>query len=503
MYKEKQCKMEGCKVIFLPTSGSQKYCEDCKSLAKRIREKVQWKTQSRKRNNYIELHKKCMFCGVEFKTHYKRKISCGSVECEKERITIKNKNAHKKRDKADLRVKGNKYYYKNRKKCLIVKAESYREKNPKAKEYIPGKVHKHTIEFIGGYVQERGYKLLSKQYKNSKSKIVLKCPNNHTWETTFHCFRDLPEKEGARCAICYAQNNYISKPERLIRDYLVENHSNLNVVYNDRAQIGPKELDFYFPDNKLAVEVCGLYWHGEISSGKPRNYHYNKMMDCFDKGIRLITIFEDELYNNFDVVISRIMQALNTTSRRIYARKCSIKEISSKEANSFFSSNHLQGKSTAMKRWGLFYKDELVSVCSVGNILRKHTAAEDIIELKRLCSLQGTCIIGGASKLFSRAINFAKESGYNKIRSYCDMRYANIFNPVYETLGFSLLTSTKYTPHYFKQGKRYRNYSMRKTVEERLTGKTEFQLRLEQGYDRIWDCGHRTYELDLTNHINI
>ena len=73
------------------------------------------------------------------------------------------------------------------------------------------------------------------------------------------------------------------------------------------------------------------------------------------------------------------------------------------------------------------------------------------------------------------------------------MRYGNIFKPVYEVLGFTLEGYTKYTPHYTKSGKRYRNISLRKTPEERLTGKTEWELRKEQGYDRIWDCGHRTY----------
>jgi hypothetical protein len=77
------------------------------------------------------------------------------------------------------------------------------------------------------------------------------------------------------------------------------------------------------------------------------------------------------------------------------------------------------------------------------------------------------------------------------------MRYANIFNPVYEVLGFELLTMTKYTPHYCINGDRYRNMSLRKTPEERLTGKTELELRLEQGYDRIWDCGHRTYVFNI------
>ena len=61
------------------------------------------------------------------------------------------------------------------------------------------------------------------------------------------------------------------------------------------------------------------------------------------------------------------------------------------------------------------------------------------------------------------------------------MRYANIFKPVYEILDFELTGLTKYTPHYFKNGVRYRNYSLRKTPEERLLGKTEFELRKEQG----------------------
>lgn len=57
-------------------------------------------------------------------------------------------------------------------------------------------------------------------------------------------------------------------------------------------------------------------------------------------------------------------------------------------------------------------------------------------------------------------------NGYLFIKSYADMRYANPFNSSYERIGFK---------------------------EERLTGKTEWELRHDQGFDRIWDCGHRTY----------
>ena len=139
----------------------------------------------------------------------------------------------------------------------------------------------------------------------------------------------------------------------------------------------------------------------------------------------------------------------------------------------------------------------LLAYCSVGKVTRKHANIGKTLELKRFCSVKDSMVVGGASKLFKQIKVYAFLHRYDNIKSYCDMRYANIFNPVYEKLGFKLLSFTKYTPHYFKNGIRYRNMSLRKTAEERLTGKTEVELRLEQGFKRIWDCGHRTYIIDI------
>jgi hypothetical protein len=221
------------------------------------------------------------------------------------------------------------------------------------------------------------------------------------------------------------------------------------------------------------------------------------MMQCHAKGVRLITIFEDEINNKFDLVMSRIKQALGIIESRIYARKCDIKSVSNKVADDFFESNHIQGKTNSKIAFGLFYDSNMVACCSVGTITRKNANIGNTLELKRFCCSKDTTVVGGASRLFKKVLEFARSSEYNNIKSYCDMRYANIFNPVYEILGFKLLTKTKYTPHYFIKGIRYRNMSLRKTPEERLTGKSELELRIEQGYNRIWDCGHRTYIMEL------
>ena len=490
-YKEKVCLL--CGEEYKPTSPKQKYCIKCKDDGRRISDRKRDRIRHRKKYNYKKYIRRCKICGTKFSTHYSKKNYCGNKKCDKLRIQIKNKKTHATRSKTGMIIKGKRYYKENREKCLQRKADYYREKNPNAKPYVFGKYNKLTIDYVRNYIEERGYSLLSNEYINNNSKLLLECPEGHKWETTFHNFEDVGDVEGSRCLQCYINGNYVSKLEQRVRNFLEENYPHIDVVYNDRIQIKPKELDFYFPDSKLAVEVCGLYWHGEISSGRDRQYHYNKMIECFNKGVRLITVFEDELNNNFDIVMSRILQALGVHKRRIFARKCIVKEIDTSLANKFFVKCHSQGRSTSLKVWGLFYHDELVSVCSVGKILRKHTSSADTLELKRFCTLPYVSIVGGISKLFKKAKQFAIDEGYTLIKSYCDMRYSNIFKPVYEILDFKLMGLTKYTPHYFKNGVRYRNYSLRKTPEERLLNKTEYQLRKEQGYDRIWDCGHRTY----------
>ena len=465
MFKEKICFI--CGSNFTPVSPNQKYCLACKDVGSKITSRRRDIVRNRKRFGYVKLHKTCIICGAEFDTYYNSKKYCGSEVCEKARIKFNRKEIDIKRN--------------NLKKNLTILRK--------------GREQQKKIIEIENYVSLFNYKLINADdYKSSHTGLLkLLCPNGHYWNVTYHGFKD----NKARCLHCYLENNYVSAPEQIVRHFLEENLPSVEVIYNDRSLIGPKELDFYFPRNKLAIEVCGLYWHGEISSGKDKQYHYDKMKACYDKGVRLITIFEDELNKKPDVVLSRVCQALGSTKNKIYARKCKVLNITNSEANAFFDLYHLQGKTNSIKAWGLFYKDKLLSVCSIGHVNRKHTGDAGVIELKRFCSLPYMSVVGGAMKLFKAVSTFCIENGYKVIKSYCDMRYANIFNVVYDKMGFDLISYSKYTPHYFMSGNRYRNISLRKTKEEQVMNKTEWELRKEQGYDRIWDCGHRTYCLDL------
>ena len=274
------------------------------------------------------------------------------------------------------------------------------------------------------------------------------------------------------------------------------------VSHNNRSLIAPLELDIYVPSKKLAIEYCGLYWHSEIAGGKPRNYHRMKLDMCTERGVRLITIFEDEYLNKPDVVKSRIANALGCIEKRIYARECTVSIIDNSTANVFLDRYHLQGRSRAKVSFGLFFDGELLQVLTLGSVSRGHASKVngykvEMLELKRFSSKPYVVVVGGAGKLFSAAKKFAISNGFNYIKSYSDSRYANVTSSVYDTLGFSCVGETKYTPHYILNNTRFRNQSLRKTPEERLTGKTEWELRSEQGYDRIWDCGHKTYLYEL------
>ena len=292
MYKDKECKMEGCKNVFTPITGNQKYCLDCKEKAKSQKDRVRWRKRSRKINSSIEYNRECLACGKEFSTFYKKKVYCGSEECEIERVRRKNKITHDGRSRDELIAKGRKYYKNNREKCLLKRASNYRKEHTDVKEYVGGKIHNHGIDFVREYVEKYGYELISTFYTNNRDKIELKCPRGHYWKTNFHNFKD----GNARCFTCYTKNNYTSRFELEVRSFVSDVYSG-NVVYNDRTIILNSdtgrflELDLYFPDINKAIECDGLYWHKGDEMHKKDTFKNNF---CESSGIDLLRVTDKE-----------------------------------------------------------------------------------------------------------------------------------------------------------------------------------------------------------------
>jgi hypothetical protein len=111
--------------------------------------------------------------------------------------------------------------------------------------------------------------------------------------------------------------------------------------------------------------------------------------------------------------------------------------------------------------------------------------------LDRLVFADGVRVVGGASKLFKALAIWAINHGYYEIVSWSDNRWSE--GNVYDKMGFFLEEELPPDYSYVKGDNRYSKQSLKKTSAEKLTGKTESQLRREQGYDRIWDCGKKRW----------
>ena len=64
-------------------------------------------------------------------------------------------------------------------------------------------MEKWTYEKVKEYIESFGYKLLSTEYINNRTKLLLECPNGHKWEVRFSSFRD-----GTRCNYCFGNIKY-------------------------------------------------------------------------------------------------------------------------------------------------------------------------------------------------------------------------------------------------------------------------------------------------------
>lgn len=271
--------------------------------------------------------------------------------------------------------------------------------------------------------------------------------------------------------------------ENLLKNY------NIKYIHNDRKILSKKELDFYIPSKNIAIECNGVFWHCDRNVDK--NYHNSKFNSCQEKGIQLITIWEDQFKNHSDIVESIILSKLGIYDNRIYARKCIIREVSPKESQIFLTSNHLQGYTNSSVRLGLYYNDELVSIMTFGKLRKSlgNKSKESVYELYRFCNKLNTQVIGGASRLFQYFINKYNPSLVESFSSN-DISDGNI----YKKLNFikdSTAVSYWYIEH--KDLIRHHRYKFRKSelIKQGYDkNMSEFEIMNNmKDYYRIYDSG--------------
>lgn len=320
-------------------------------------------------------------------------------------------------------------------------------------------------------------------YESSKKEVEITCKKHGRFLRNPYHFL-----QGGECPTCNPSN--VSKAEIEIFNFVKRI---VNCTQSDKKVLGGRELDIYIPSQKIAIEFNGLYWHSTKFVSKW--YHLNKTLDCLEKGVDLIHIFEDEWNLKQEIVKSRLKNILGFTATRIHGRKCQIREVPTREKSKFLDQNHLQGKVGSKVNLGLYHNDELVSIMTFGG-LRKNLGQESIEshwELLRFCNKLDTTVIGGASKLLTY---FVKNYQPSNIVSYADRRWSN--GGLYENLGFIRKHISQPNYFYFQREVRLPRFKFRKDIlvtEGFDSTKTERQIMKERGYNRIYDCGAIRYEL--------
>jgi hypothetical protein len=262
----------------------------------------------------------------------------------------------------------------------------------------------------------------------------------------------------------------------IIRSWGVE------VVTNTRKVISPKEVDIWCPDKRIAIEYCGLYWHGEARNGvEARQKHRSKLNMCNDVGVRLITIFEDEWVNRKDAVLNYLKSVLGVRGKSIGARECKLAE--DVDVREFVEKNHILGCPKYELGYCLVYDGVIVAAMTFRHEHKRWN-------LSRFC-VGEIGVIGAASRLL-RA--FLKTHTSEPVVSFSDKRWSA--GDLYQKLGFSNDGEVAISYSYFIQGRPERHHKFefrRDALLKRLgvedCGQTERELAIELGYDRIYDCG--------------
>lgn len=341
---------------------------------------------------------------------------------------------------------------------------------------------KTTEQFIleSNIIHDNKYKYYETEYINNKTEVVVTCPThgNFTVRPDEHLFL----KTG--CSKC---NSNISRPEQQLIRYISDIYDGNVTRYKDKKY----EIDIYIPQLNLGFEFNGIYYHS--SDFKSKRYHKDKSIYFNEKGILLIHIWEDDWSNKKDLVKSMINHKLNI-SNRIFARKCKLKYVTSRESKDFLDKNHLRGGKYA-KSIGLFHNSELLSILS-------YKMLNNTLEIDRFATKKNNVVIGGFSKLLKEIITNIKPLS---IITYADIDINNNYkNSVYYKNGFLFVGVTE--PSFFYINSNLCRYSRNKFQKHKLKklfpnsyddSISADKIVRYNGYYKIYNSGNFKFKMEI------
>ena len=257
----------------------------------------------------------------------------------------------------------------------------------------------------------------------------------------------------------------------------------------------PNVLTAVHENKKIIIHYLGLRENSfQVTKNKKGLIELHNRLSKM--GYRSIFVFEDEYDKNSNMIISKISHILGNSSLvKIFARKCSIKEISNNIKRDFLNDNHIQGNSISKINLGAYYEEKLVAVMTFYSP-KYGKYPDNTYELTRFATNINYKLPGIASKLLN---HFKQNFVHNIIFSYADLRWSD--GNLYEKLGFKFSHDCKPNYFYIVANERKHRFGYRKNIlKDRLStydeNLTEYVNMINNGIDCVYDCGSKKYIME-------
>lgn len=243
-----------------------------------------------------------------------------------------------------------------------------------------------------------------------------------------------------------------------------------------------KQIDLFNQKRNLGIEINGLYWHSEAFKEQDENYHQQKYLEAKENGIKLITIWEDQIKEKSEIIFNRFKAIF--LPEKINARQCEVVAIEKLEAKEFLQKYHLEGYISG-NSLGLKYNNRLVMVATFGKT--RFGKNREATELFRLATIGGVQVRGGLSKL----IKHIHTQCNSELVSYASTDWGGVG---YQSCGAEVLGLTKPGYFYFckASGTRHHRLGFSKKAFKNTTGK-EYDTTLSESENAKLAGFYRTF----------
>jgi len=286
-------------------------------------------------------------------------------------------------------------------------------------------------------------------------------------------------------------SEYIDKNKKFSQEEELFDFINMiykgEVIRNTYDIIPPKELDIFIPQEKIAIELNGLYWHSNKWIKKYN--HLDKLNNCLEKNIKLIQIFEDEWIFKKNIVKNNLRRILSKNKYiRLKYKNCKIIEIGNKKKSYFLEKFNIQGTDYSFVNIGVFYKNKLVAVMTF-NYLNKLKHQWKISRF----SIDFNYIIPG---IFENILGyFKKKYLWEEIIYYVDRRWDFL-----KSFNDECFDSCKITnPNFWYISETRMRYRFSVGIGKDFMNLNESD-EIKKKYLKIWDCGSLKFSIKNKEH---